>query len=429
MAGHHPAGGVVPNLGRNALESIIDHLPDALLLISSDYKIVFANQAAAAVFGYAIDELLDQAVDVLVPERFRATHGQDASACSSQDGPRAMGLARDIHALRKDGSEFPAEIHLNQLPGAVPPLTMALVRDATPRKQLEHALRDLNDGLERQVAERTVSLEQRADDLRVIAKAFADSEAREVAASRQLTRDLDVARKVQRDLVEGWKEVEGLTCFAHLEAARMVSGDFYDVTRIMSDPRLVMCSIGDVVGKGVSAALMMSFTLAILREQARLTFDPDILLQRVSKRLRQHAGQGDPRCVSVAAVTLDVSARTIRYATAGHLPILAWRRRDASVHALTTRGLFLGALEKPQYRADRMTLDAGDKLLLYTDGIPETRNAAGEFFGEERLLGRVRDSGHAAVDELGRAILADVASFRGSASVSDDLAMLVIELS
>ncbi len=209
------------------------------------------------------------------------------------------------------------------------------------------------------------------------------------AAERALHgQELEQAREIQQSLLP--KEIPQITGFAIAgawEPARVVGGDYFDVIRL-SETRLGIC-IADVVGKSISAALLMANVQASVRAFAAESTSPAQLCQRVNSVLCSSIGTG--KFVTFFYGVLDAAEKTLQFSNAGHLPPILIRTRG-QVQELDSGGAVLGVFPAWQYEDSRVRLEPGDRLLLFTDGITEAGLPGGEEFGEQRLIQGVRQS-------------------------------------
>ena len=132
---------------------LLDAAPDAMVIVDPTGRIVIANRQAQAMFGYTVEELVGQPVEILIPEGYGATHAQHRDRYAASLRARPMGAGLALSARRKDGGEFPVEISLSPLETAEGPLVSASVRDISDRKQAEARIRALNEDLQRRLTE------------------------------------------------------------------------------------------------------------------------------------------------------------------------------------------------------------------------------------------------------------------------------------
>lgn len=247
-----------------------------------------------------------------------------------------------------------------------------------------------------------------------------------------IVRELRMAQSLQRAVLPAPPAVEGLGIFARLEPARQVGGDFYDFLQFRGKAHRLGFIQGDVVGKGVPAALLMMLTLSLVRDLRRTVPSPAELLRRLNHRLREQVSEAErlevTASVSAMAVDFDMRTRRMRYAKAGHEDLLRWRAADREVETLVGSGIFLGVFDQPRYEQCGVALDAGDRVFVYTDGIPDARNSAGVLYGLERFREAIAATAHLPLSEQGEAILGGVESFRGGQEPSDDTALVIFEI-
>jgi PAS domain S-box-containing protein len=130
------------------MQRVVEAAPCGMVMIDAHGEILLVNLQAEAMFGFTRAELIGSSVEILLPERFRAAHGAHRQRFSSAPSIRQVGVGRDLMARRKDGSEFPVEIGLNQVPGDEGGLVLAAITDITRRKAMQLELRQANSNLE-----------------------------------------------------------------------------------------------------------------------------------------------------------------------------------------------------------------------------------------------------------------------------------------
>src|SRR6266852_1887983 len=209
--------------------------------------------------------------------------------------------------------------------------------------------------------------------------------AAEVANRVQRNRELDLARDVQQRLFpQVYPQIAGLDYAGACRPALGVGGDYYDFIRL-SDAELGI-AIGDVSGKGIPAALLMATLRAYLHGQTRhrVTDLADVMVNL--NRLVYDSSSAN-RYATFFYAQYDASTRVLEYVNAGHNPPLIFRTRHDrhDVVRLETGGPVIGLMPDCSYSHGNVTLEEGDVLVLFTDGISEAMNAAGEEWGEERL--------------------------------------------
>ena len=244
---------------------------------------------------------------------------------------------------------------------------------------------------------------------------------REVAGRELQAQDLERAREIQQALLpKEIAQVPGFEVVAAWEPARLVGGDYYDVIRL-SETKLGIC-IADVVGKGVSAALLMANVQATVRAYASEQAAPPWLCRRVNEILCSNLA--DDKFVTLFYGILDAEARTLRYTTAGHLPPLLVRW-DGTHDTLREGGAVLGVFRDWDYQEGCIALSPGDRIYMFTDGITEAAGANGEEFGETGVLQvAIRESACSA-GEIRERLLGEVRQFCDS-QFHDDATLLLI---
>ena len=264
------------------------------------------------------------------------------------------------------------------------------------------------EGLQRKLKERNQQLEQTVE--------------KGTIALQQQEEELKRAREIQQMLLPSTlPQPAGVQIAGAWQPAREVGGDYFDVIQLDKD-RLGIC-VGDVAGKGITAALLMANLQAAFRAFATNEASPQVVCTKLNKFLCANIASG--KFVTFFYAVLDTDARTLIYENAGHLPGLLLRR-NGTTETLQGGGAVLGALPDWSYHDYTVQLRAGDQLLLSTDGITEAENANLEEFGDERLLQAAR-ARHESALELQRAIMQQVTAFCGG-NFRDDATLLVLRI-
>ena len=214
---------------------------------------------------------------------------------------------------------------------------------------------------------------------------------------------------------------EGYDLIARIEPCFEVGGDLYDAA-MMEDGRYAFL-IGDVVGKGLGAALLVSHILSWTRFMVDQRWDPEALITKLNKQVFD--------CTDTVRFTtfflgyLDPATGLVTYVNAGHNPPFVIRA-DGSVETLAPTGMPVGIIEESPYKTGEVTLGPGDLVTLYSDGIPETQRPDDEEYGEdnfEKLLVAERDKD---LEGLFDKLQGELKEFRGEAEIGDDVTMLIL---
>lgn len=244
----------------------------------------------------------------------------------------------------------------------------------------------------------------------------------EERAKQRMEEELDVARGIQQSLLprmlpeDGWFRACGAS-----EPSHQVGGDYYDVVRAGEDVWVAV--VADVSGKGVSSALLASLLQGAFLATLHHWEEMPERMGGINRFLNlRTAGE---KYATVFYCTLARDGE-LHYVNAGHCaPLLV--RASGALERLEATGMPVGLVEPAEFGAARAMLGRGDKLVIYSDGVTEAQNAAGEFFGRKRLRETVAGKASAACRELFEAIQGAVAAFTGGAAQSDDLTLVVLE--
>ncbi len=240
-----------------------------------------------------------------------------------------------------------------------------------------------------------------------------------------INNELAIARRLQFSILPGAPPAAAnLRIAAAYEPMTSVAGDFYEF--ISLDERHLGFLIADVSGHGVPAALVASMIKVAIQSVNGCACDPGEVLRRLGNILHNNArGQ----LVTAAFLWVDTAARTALYSAAGHPPLLRWNRSAGTLTPIESNGLIFGIAPALEYPVCRIPLVAGDRFLLYTDGVTEAENGAGEQFGERRLEQIVCEGQALAAPALLERLLAQLRAWQPpSAAQQDDMTLIVIDV-
>ena len=243
---------------------------------------------------------------------------------------------------------------------------------------------------------------------------------RRVQAIIRRSGNLEELRRIQSGLLPANIPImEGLRIGTFWRPAQTVGGDYFDVVKL-SAATVAVC-IADVCGKGIPAAMMMSNLQATVRAYASEHMGPAELCGKVNRMMC--ANTLAHTFVSFFYAVIDVGRKRMTYCNAGHNPPILCGSLGS--RTLDRGGTILGVLEDPRYEEQEIRLDSGDRILMYTDGITESRNTEGEEFGDRRLKEWLQQARSSEPGALTDALLRHVTTFCNG-RFDDDLTVLMV---
>jgi len=306
----------------------------------------------------------------------------------------------DIINRRKDGSLYNEE------------QTISPVMDATGR--ISHFVAIKQDVTERDKADRMLR-EQQIELTKLNSQL-------EKKIDIQLA-ELHLAAQIQRNLLPNEIPVlSGYDITALNMPAHEIGGDYFDFIRL--DKHRIIIVLGDVSGKGLSAALLMANLQAVIRGQALYNSNPKECLERANKLLF-HSTDSD-KFVTLFYGILDTQKNTLQYVNAGHNLPLLYSSGNVPV-SLETSGLPLGAFEDTSYEENELTITIEDQLFIYSDGVCEAMNNDFEEFGEDKLLQIIGNNGSMYPKNLEKKIISAIKFHIGESPQSDDMTMILVK--
>lgn len=245
----------------------------------------------------------------------------------------------------------------------------------------------------------------------------------------RMEQELQIAREVQmRLLPQEIPQIQNIQIDTLTITAYEVGGDYYDF--YSHDHANLGLIIGDVSGKGTSAAFYMAETKGIIQTLAQLYRSPrDILIQTNKILFRSMEKKS---FISLLAATIDCEANRIRFARAGHCPIIHYSTKDNTTRLLQPEGLAVGIDEGKVFdsylKEHEITVNKGDILAFYTDGLSEAMNSRNEEFGEERICEIIRTHATLPVSQLKETMIDRILSFLEGRNLHDDLTLILIKI-
>ena len=367
--------------------ALLETTPDAVVVVDAAGTIVYANRLIEELFGYKPHTLVGRPVETLVPEEARGRHHGHRADYGRAASMRAMGSGSDLLGLHSSGREFPVDISLSPIESDEGRLVIAAVRDMTERRHIEGALRQVND---------------------------------------KLGRELAAAAKIQKSLLPGRPAgIPGIDVEWIYEPCEKLGGDSFNAFEI--NHGLIGFYMLDVTGHGVVAALQ---SVALTRVLASTWTAQDRASPAQLTKWLNREFPVDPEVwqyFTFLCGMLDLRTGRLRYASAGHpgpihVPV------DGAPVSLEAAGLPIGWFADVEYDEFSVDLSPGDRLYLYSDGVTEAMNDAGDDFGvpglRASLAGMQGRPLHETVRELRRA----VGDWRGREELDDDLTLLALEV-
>ncbi|MCH7879641.1 MAG: SpoIIE family protein phosphatase [candidate division Zixibacteria bacterium] len=256
----------------------------------------------------------------------------------------------------------------------------------------------------------------------------------EALKRQKLDREIDLAGEIQKTLLPREKpSIPGLDVESFYRSASQVGGDLYDVFPVGEDKRCLV--VADVSGKGVPASLIMSVLRTVIRFKADGQSSPAAILKSVEEYMTVDIPSGV--FITVALAIYDSSSSEFRYASAGHNPLIFFRSQRSEFELVNPRGSPLGlgelsADDGPRFSEERLLIQPGDFLCLYTDGLSDAVNPSGERLGADGLLS-ILESAHQRSVELGSSgasslvqdVIIELDKFRGGAEAEDDMTLVI----
>ena len=243
-------------------------------------------------------------------------------------------------------------------------------------------------------------------------------------AAARIDKELEYAKQIQLSaLPTNFPEGEDYNIYAQMIAAKEVGGDFYDFYKLNDTTVAILAA--DVSGKGIPAAMFMMTAKTIIKDLAESGMAVNDIFTKANEKLCENNESG--MFVTAWMGILDLETGKMQFANAGHNPPLLKRANGEFEYLKTRAGFVLAGMEGVRYRVAELTLEPGDRLFLYTDGVPEATNTENKLYGEERLLAFMNQNDSMEATELLPTLKANIDEFVGDAPQFDDITMLMFD--
>ncbi|MEM6260115.1 MAG: GAF domain-containing SpoIIE family protein phosphatase [Planctomycetota bacterium] len=240
--------------------------------------------------------------------------------------------------------------------------------------------------------------------------------------SKALTRQVELAQGVQqRMLPRHSPEIPGVEVAATYVPSQGLGGDFYDFITLDNATGF---AVGDAVGKGVAASLLMASVRSSLRAYAHDLYDLDVIIKRVNQALDRDTL--DNEFATLWYGTIDHQTKRLTYCNAGHEPALLLR--DGAVTQLDVGGMVTGVMEEAEYEKGVVELEGGDCVLLYSDGVTDAMNEHNDRFSREKLEYTFREIADLPADQAVEAVVKRIQDHRGDHPANDDITIVLLKV-
>ena len=404
---------------RLVLQAIFDNVIDGIIVIYDNGEIFSLNPAAERIFGYAAQEIIGKNVKQLMPEPYRSQHDFFIKRYLDTAQPCVIGIGREVVGLRKDESSFPLDLAVSEIKLGDQVMFVGITRDITDRKKMESELLHSQTKL----LEKTHELNQLNRKVMVLNEELKSENLR-------MSTELEIARRLQHMILPTVSElnnIEELDIASFMEPAEEVGGDYYDVLKHRDGIRI---GIGDVTGHGLESGLLMLMIQTATRvlSTSQLT-DLKDFINILNKTIYYNLQRMDLD----KSLTLSlIDYRDGKFCLTGqHEDILVVRKNKQIERVDTTNlGFFLGlkADISSLVAQQEISVDPGDGIVLYTDGVTEAINELGERYGIERLCQVTSQNWHQPALEVQQHIVNDLRDHMGTQKRNDDLTLMIVKV-
>lgn len=370
---------------------ILESSLSAIVIMDAYGLVIDWNRRAEKLFGWSKEEALGRGLDqLIIPERYRAAHRAGLEKFLKTGAGLALNRQFEMTALRRSGAEFPVEVNVSPLKLDNTYIFSGFIHDITERKATEKRMREAQINL-------AVHLNE-----------------------------IKIAQQIQATLLPSEAlETEAFEIVGCCLPADRVGGDYFDY--FFRGDSLLDFVIADVSGHAVGPSLFMMEARSAIRTQASRPGTPAETLRTLNDFLYPDLTSSD-FFISMFYLQYDLETGALHYANAGHPPPLLIRADGEKIRELDTDGLILGVREHERFEQKTLPLASGDLVVLYTDGLTEAENIAGDFFGLERVKNLLADCADQPLQAIIDRLLDALKSFCQGDRFNDDVTLLIFKV-
>ena len=246
----------------------------------------------------------------------------------------------------------------------------------------------------------------------------------ELLEKQRISQELELASSIQKQILpKSIEKIKGIDITNFFSPAKEIGGDYYDYS--VQDNEFSI-TIADVSGKGVPAAFLMALSRAMLKTINHISnYGPAEELNLFNKIIFKDITEN--MFVTILNAKYNIESHKFTYSSAGHNPLVVYRKSTDTVELCGTKGAAIGFIENYNYRENNFILESGDIIVFYTDGIIESENIKRELFGIERLTDVVYQNKNLPVEEIKVKILEAIEKFRNNYEQTDDITFVILK--
>lgn len=274
-------------------------------------------------------------------------------------------------------------------------------------------VREYSEHLEDMVAKRTDELNKTNKEL--------------TKKNKIMMKELDMAKRVQENIlpsINSYPKRDKIDVVSSYSAMESIGGDLYDIMRVGRNAFGFL--MADVSGHGVPAALITTMVKVSFNTHTGWKVDTSETCNTVNKEMIQFIGDLE-YYLTAYYCKLNLETGEFQYTNCGHHPAILYRKRSRQILPLDTDGCFIGAFEEVNYETKSVMLEEGDRILMFTDGVNEARNAEGDFYGYDRLMSYIENNSNIPTKEFVDGLIKDVEKFCKGHPADDDRAIMYFE--